>query len=140
MDLVAPYVFSYTYRRSVGPVIGRFLAALREGRLEGVLTAAGDVLVPPAEYDTRGVAVRDEWVVVGPEGTVTAWSRQEVPRRGQPLDRPFSWALIRLDGATTAMLHAVDGEVEIGARVRPRWRVERVGAITDLECFEPCAS
>ena len=39
------------YTRSVGPVIGRFLSELRDGRMVGVRTAAGRVLVPPSEYD-----------------------------------------------------------------------------------------
>ncbi len=139
-ELSAPYLFEYTYRRSVGPVIGRFLAGLREGRFEGVRTAAGKVLVPPAEYDEHGEAVLDAWAAVGPEGTVTRATWEPAPRPRQPLARPFSWALVVLDGADTAILHAVDGRVAPGARVRPRWRTERVGAITDLECFEPCAS
>jgi uncharacterized protein len=66
------------------------------------------------------------------------------PLDGQPLDRPFAWALIRLDGADTAMLHAVDpgpaghaGMMRTGMRVRPRWAPERVGSIRDIACFEP---
>jgi uncharacterized OB-fold protein len=60
---------------------------------------------------------------------------------GQPLDRPFAWALIRLDGADTGMLHAVDGgsagQMRTGMRVRPRWAAQTSGQITDIECFEP---
>ena len=63
------------------------------------------------------------------------------PRTGNPLSTPFAWALIRLDGADTAMLHAVDaGSVDAmstGMRVRVRWADEREGAITDIACFEP---
>ena len=33
--LSAPYLLEYTYRRAVGPVVGRFLGALRDGRIEG---------------------------------------------------------------------------------------------------------
>jgi uncharacterized OB-fold protein len=131
--LSAPYVFAYDYRRSVGPVLGHFLAGLRAGRMEGLRLASGRVVVPPVESEPG------EWVEVGPEGTVTTWAWEPAPRRGQPLDRPFAWALIRLDGADTALLHAVDGDVRTGARVRPRWRAERVGAITDIVCFEVVA-
>ena len=57
------------------------------------------------------------------------------------VSRPFAWALIRLDGATSGFLHAVDaGEessMQTGMRVRPRWRAERRGEIHDIECFEP---
>src|SRR5215213_1133968 len=49
--LSAPYVLEYTYRRSVGPVVGRFFAALQEGKILGGRTASGKVVVPPTEYD-----------------------------------------------------------------------------------------
>ena len=41
-------------------------------------------------------------------GTVVSWTWQPTPLEGQPLDRPFAWALIKLDGADTPLLHAVD--------------------------------
>lgn len=48
---------------------------------------------------------------------------------------------MRLDGADTAMLHALDvpgpEAVHTGMRVRVRWAAERTGAITDIACFEP---
>src|SRR5262249_1726014 len=53
----------------------------------------------------------------------------------------FGWALIRLDGADTAMLHAVDAGspagMRTGMRVQPRWAGDRVGSIRDIACFEP---
>ena len=45
--LVATHVLEYPYTRSVGPVIGRFFTSLQEGRIEGVRTADGRVIVPP---------------------------------------------------------------------------------------------
>ncbi|MEU9830527.1 OB-fold domain-containing protein [Streptosporangium sp. NPDC048047] len=130
------------YTRTTGPVIGRFLTELRDRRLVGVRTATGRTLVPPLEYDPdTGDAVTDEFVEVGPAGTVGSWSWAGSPRAGHPLDRPFAWALIRLDGADTSLLHAVDaGDVRAmrpGLRVRPRWRAERTGHVTDIECFVP---
>ena len=66
------------------------------------------------------------------------------PLDGQPLDRPFAWALIRLDGADTAMLHAVDAgsaaSMRTGMRVRARWAADRVGSIRDIACFEPASA
>jgi uncharacterized OB-fold protein len=120
--LAAPYVLEYTYQRSTGPVIGRFLGALRDGRLEGVRTARGKVLMPPLEYDPEDGSPTGEPVTVGPGGVVTAWAN--------------GFALVRLDGADTAMLHKIDvAEPSVGMRVFPRWRAERTGSILDLECF-----
>jgi uncharacterized OB-fold protein len=64
------------------------------------------------------------------------------PLAGQPLAEPFAWALIRLDGADTAMLHAVDAgsaaAMRTGLRVRPRWAARPAGSVRDIACFEPC--
>ena len=141
-SLSAPYVLEYTYRRSVGPVIGRFLTALREGRMEGVRTLSGKVLVPPAEYDPETGQAVGEAVEVGQAGVVVTWAWVSSPRRNQPLAKPFAWALVKLDGADTAMLHAVDApreEMKTGMRVKVRWRPERerAGEIQDIACFEP---
>lgn len=138
--LTAPYVLEYTYRRSVGPVVGRFLTALREGRIEGVKTASGKVLVPPTEYDPETGEAVGEAVAVGSAGVVVSWAWVGQPRPNQPLDKPFAWALVKLDGADTAMLHAVsaasEAEMKSGMRVKAKWRAERVGEIRDIVCFE----
>lgn len=140
--LSAPYVLEYEYTRSVGPVIGRFLGELHERRIFGVKTASGRVLVPPQEYDpVTGEAVTEDWLEVGPAGTVVTWAWVSQPRPKHPLQRPFAWALVRFDGADTAMLHAVDAGDEscmsTGMRVRARWRDELKGEIQDIACFEP---
>jgi uncharacterized OB-fold protein len=137
----AKQVLAYPYRRSLGPMLGRFFGALLEQRLLGVRAADGRVLVPPVEYDPWTGAPLAELVEVGPGGAVTTWAWVATPRPKHPLDRPFAWALVRPDGADTAMLHAVDAgdpaRMRTGLRVRPRWRAERVGAVTDIVCFEP---
>jgi uncharacterized protein len=138
--LTAPYVLEYTYRRSVGPVIGEFLAGLRDSRIVGAKTADGRVLVPPSEYDPETSEAITEIVDVASTGVVTTWTWVAAPRAHHPLTRPFAWALVKLDGADTALLHAVEAsspdDVQTGMRVRARWRSERTGAITDIECFE----
>jgi uncharacterized OB-fold protein len=139
--LVAPNILEYPYTRTVGPVIGRFMTSLREGRIEGVRAKDGRVLVPPAEYDPVTSEPLDEFVEVGEAGVVTTWAWINEPRPDNPLDRPFAWALIRLDGADTALLHAVDAGDEsrmaTGMRVRVRWRDDRAGEIQDIACFVP---
>jgi len=141
--LRAPHFLDYTYTRSVGPVIGAFLGALREGRILGVRGTAGRVVVPPTEYDPITSEATGELVEVGPGGVVTTWAWAEHPQPDQPLDRPFAWALITLDGANTALLHVVDAgsanAMASGMRVQPRFRPEddRRGHLLDIECFVP---
>ncbi|HEX2738681.1 MAG TPA: OB-fold domain-containing protein, partial [Acidimicrobiia bacterium] len=99
------------------------------------------VLVPPTEYDPTTSEPTGAPVEVGPGGVVTTWTWISTPRPKHPLTQPFAWALIRLDGADTAMLHAVDAGSEssmaAGMRVTPRWSTKRVGHIKDIECFVP---
>ncbi|KND37143.1 Zn-ribbon domain-containing OB-fold protein [Streptomyces acidiscabies] len=136
--LKAPLVVEFPFTRSLGPVQSAFLTGLRERTVLGVRTTDGRVLVPPVEYDPVTADELHDLVEVAPTGTVTTWAFNPTPRRDQPLATPFAWALIRLDGADTALLHAVDAEtVHTGMRVRVRWADEREGAITDIACFEP---
>ena len=139
--LTAPLVIEYPFSRTTGPVIGAFLTGLREQVIVGTKTSDGRVLVPPMEYDPTTGEAATEMVEVGPGGTVTTWAWVNQPRPKDPLDRPFAWALIRIDGAESALLHAVDapdiGAMSTGMHVAPRWRAEREGHINDIECFEP---
>jgi uncharacterized OB-fold protein len=123
-------------------VIGGFLTGLRDGRLLGIRTADGRVLVPPLEYDPQtGDELDPQLSEVGPGAVVTSWAWVAHPTRRHPLDHPFAFALIRPDGATTALVHAVDAgdiaRMRTGMRVTPRWREERQGRIDDIEAFVP---
>ena len=138
--LSAPVTVAFDYTRSTGPVLGRFLSGLRDGVVVGGRTSEGKVVVPPPEFDPVTHAPTEEFVEVADTGTVTSWTWVPEPVKGQPLDRPFAFVLVTLDGADAPLLHALDvgspNDVSTGMRVRVRWRVERVGAITDIECFE----
>ena len=139
--LSAPLVLEYPFKRTVGPVQSAFLTGLRERVVVGVRATDGRVLCPPVEYDPVTSEELTELVELADTGTVTTWSWEAEPRPNQPLDRPFAWALVQIDGADTGMLHALDAGspygVATGMRVRIRWRDEREGAITDIACFEP---
>jgi uncharacterized OB-fold protein len=141
--LRAPLVIEYEFKRTVGPVQSAFLTGLREGIVVGVKRPDGRVLCPPVEYDPDTADELDQLVQLSDEGTVTTWAWIGEPRPNQPLDRPFAWALVQIDGADSGFLHAVDAGSEdamsTGMRVRARFRPadERIGMITDIECFEP---
>jgi uncharacterized protein len=136
--LQAPLDIGFDYTRSPGPVLSRFLTGLAERRILGAQAADGRVHVPPFEYDPVTFAPPGDLVEVAPEGTVVTWSWMPSPLEGQPLDHPFAWALIRLDGADTSLLHAVDAaDVSTGLRVRARWAGDPAPGIRAIECFEP---
>lgn len=138
--LTADHSIEYTYTRSTGPMIGAFLTGLRDGKIIGCRGVDGRVLVPAIDYDPVTSDDLSELVEVADEGVVTSWSWNSRPLAGQPFDHPFAWALVKLDGADTSILAAVDiddpSKISTGARVTARWAENRIGAITDLACFE----
>jgi uncharacterized OB-fold protein len=139
--LSAPLRLSFDYTRSVGPTLGKFFTALRGRHILGVRGSDGRVHVPPAEYDPVTYEPLGEMVPVSAVGTVVSWTWQPQPVQGQPLDLPFAWALIKLDGADTPLVHAVDvgaagpSAISTGSRVHVHWADEPVGAITDIAYF-----
>jgi uncharacterized OB-fold protein len=131
----------FDYTRSLGPVLSQFMTGLRRRQLTGGVLSDGTVVVPPPEYDPVTHEAVSEIVAVGDEGVVRTWSWVSEPVQDQPLDKPFAYALVQLDGADAPLLHAVGvdspSDMETGMRVKVRWAAETVGHITDIACFEP---
>lgn len=141
--LKADFELGYTYTRSPGPLIGRFLAALKQQRLFGRRLADGTVLFPPTEYDPRNSEASGDWVEVEPLGTLCHWTWVAQPRSHHPRQQPFAFGLVRLDGADTPFLHVIDADsparLQRGQRLRLVWSDNRRGAITDIAGFVPLA-
>jgi uncharacterized OB-fold protein len=138
--LSAPLKVEFDYTRSLGPVLSRFMTGLRHRTILGARLADGRVACPPPEFDPETHEAPTDFVEVGPEGVVQTWTWVAHPVKDQPLDRPFAFAMVLLDGADTAMLHAVDAsgpdEMTTGMRVTARWADEPAGHIRDIACFE----
>jgi uncharacterized OB-fold protein len=140
-SLQARHVVDFLYQRSVGGNTGQFLSGLARRELRGSRISDGRVVVPPVEWDPdSGEAVAD-LVPVAEMGTVRSWTWVPAPLPGQPLDHPFAFALVQLDGADTSLFHVVDAGDEsamaTGMRVRADWREERSGSVLDLRAFVP---
>lgn len=138
--LSQPFELGFTYTRSTGPVVGRFLTGLRDRQIFGIRASDGRVVVPPMEYDPKTAEALTEFVEVGQEGEIVSWCWVTQPRAAHPMADPFAWAMIRLDGADVPMVHCVAAAAEeklsTGARVRAVWAEETRGYITDIRCFE----
>jgi len=134
------FELGFTYTRSTGPVIGRFLTELKKRNIVGIKASDGRVVVPPMEYDPDTAEELSEFVDVGQEGEIVSFAWVKHPREAHPMDKPFAWAMIRLDGADVPMVHCVaadsEGDVATGARVKAVWSDEPKGFITDIRCFE----
>ena len=134
------FELGYTYTRSTGPVIGRFLTELRNRNIVGIKASDGRVVVPPMEYDPNTAEELSEFVEVGQQGEIVSFAWVKEPREAHPMDVPFAWAMIKLDGADVPMIHCVaaasEDAIATGARVQVVWADETIGYITDIRCFE----
>jgi len=134
------FELGYTYTRSSGPVIGRFLTELRNRNIVGIKASDGRVVVPPMEYDPNTAEELSEFVEVGQQGEIVSFAWVKEPREAHPMDVPFAWAMIKLDGADVPMIHCVaapsEDAIATGARVQVVWADETIGYITDIRCFE----
>ena len=134
------FELGFTYTRSTGPVVGRFLTGLRDRKIVGIKASDGRVIVPPMEYDPDTAQELSEFVEVGQRGEIVSWCWVREPREAHPMEQPFAWAMIKLDGADIPMIHCVaaaaEDDIATGARVQAVWADETKGYITDIHCFE----
>lgn len=139
--LRSEFDLDFTYTRTYGPVMSEFFTALKAGKVLGIKAEDGRVICPPLEYDPQTAAELSEFIEVGQEGEVETWCWVKQPMDKHPLSKPFAWALIRLEGADTPMLHAVAAANEetmtTGMKVKVVWAEKPVGAIFDIAHFEP---
>ena len=144
MSEAAPYVSSfvleYAYKRTLGPVLSKFFSGLKAGILLGGRTRDGQVLMPPTEYDPRTGDDLVGMVRVSTVGTITSWTWVSEPGPGHPMEQPFAYGLVRLDGTDSDLLHVIladQDDVVTGARVELSWRpeAERTGTMHDIAGF-----
>ncbi len=131
----------YTYTRSTGPVIGDFLTALRDHKkILGIKGSDGRVIVPPVEFDPQTTEALSEMVEVGQQGEVVSYCWVKDPIAAHPLQQPFAWAMIQLDGADVPFIHCIQAPTEdamsIGMRVQAQWAEQRSGYMTDISSFQ----
>ena len=137
--LRAPFELAYNYKRSSGPVMSEFFEALGQQKILGTKSSAGKVFSPAAEFDPETNEPLKEMVEVGPGGVVESFSWIEHPQHHHLIKEPFAFALIKLDGADTSMLHMVtqcnETDLSIGSRVKANWSEIQEQRITDIKFF-----
>jgi uncharacterized OB-fold protein len=130
-----PVAFRYT------PGVGNtaFLEALRDrGVFIGSRCSHCDVTYLPARiFCERCLALLTPDTECGPEGVVESWTLAHKSVDGDALDEPIPYALVRLDGADTVVLHRLLAPADIGARVTAVIASDRTASIHDIEGFEP---
>jgi len=132
------------YSYFAGRVGSRFLIKIRdEKKIMGIrCDKCNKVFVPPRQTcDVCMEDIRDNWTDVGNEGEITNYTVVRYRDKHLPKEPPYVLALIRLDGADTAMAHVVEGvepgRVKAGLRVRAVFAEKTTGTLLDIDHFEP---
>ena len=131
------------YNYAVGPTGRTFFQALRKAKIIAPkCPACGLVMLPPRSFCERCFVPAEEWVEVGQEGTIQAFTIVPVKFESLP-DPPYAIAYVLLDGADTALVNFVEKvdlsdlqraakKMAIGKRVRVVFKKRRKGNINDF--------
>jgi len=146
--IVLKQLLSLKQRFSTGPIMGRFLAELRDHQriLANRCPSCGRHQIPPREVCAECHVPVLDLVEVGPGGVVCfydiAYYASPDPLSGESRETPYCSAFILLDGCSgnDTFWHEIKPadipRLKPGVRVRPVWAEHRSGAITDICYFE----
>jgi uncharacterized protein len=150
-DLVSvPILVDVPYRFAAGEYMTRFLVELRDnGVFYGTrCPACRRVMIPPRIVCARCHVRSEEWVQLGSEGTLAAFTIMYIPMTdpttGKPHDPPFAYGSVKLDGCDAPVDHFLNVEPDmdklwVGMRFRAvlRPKEERTGDLSDIRYFDP---
>jgi uncharacterized OB-fold protein len=142
--LIYPSRIRLPYTWHVGKAGSRFYHEIRDNcKIWGTKChQCESVFVPPRETCPRCYHDLQEWVQVSDTGTLLTYTvtRYAVPGI-QPLEPPFALGIIKLDGATTGLVHLLGeiklSDISIGMRVKAVFREARRGDYLDIKYFKP---
>jgi uncharacterized OB-fold protein len=134
------------FNYAVGLHGSKFFQALRDERriLAVRCPRCRKVYVPPRRVCGACFVAMDEFVEVGPGGTIGTFTILRYafidPETGEQKPVPYGYGFIRFDGADTLFQHYIDiqdeAKVRIGARVAPVFAEQRKGTIRDILHFK----
>jgi uncharacterized OB-fold protein len=139
------YFQKITYHYSAGVFGSRFFHEIKENKkFYGTkCPSCSDVYVPPRIVCPKCYEEMEEWVEVGPRGTVIGCTAVNFsfpdPLTGKIRPTPYGYGLIRLDGCSTQWLHFLEEsdfqKMKPGMRVEAVFAEERMGNLTDIPFF-----
>ena len=141
-----PTTMTLRYQHAHGPYYGRLFDEMRTaGRITGIrCTKCQSVLLPPRELCDVCYVKTGTWADVADTGVLQAFSIIHLKFVGQTREPPYVYAEIMLDGASTKIIHILDGvdiaaaprTLKPGQRVKAVWKSERKGSLGDISHFE----
>ena len=141
--VIVPGAIIMPYKYSVGSVGAKFFIELRDKkRILGIrCPQCNRVYVPPRSVCGTCFNKLDEWAEVASKGTLLTYTVVHYSLPVHPVQPPFAYGIIQLDGADTGLTHFL-GEVDlqdiaIGMRLEAVFKAERKGNILDIDYFRP---
>ncbi len=133
------------YDYAAGKAGSRFLIEIRDNKkIMGLrCPTCNRVYVPPRSTCKDCFGQLDEWVEVSNKGTLLTYTVVHQPHSAQPMEPPYAYGVVQLDGADTGFVHLL-GEVDfdqlkIGMKVQAVFKDERVASVLDIKYFKPLA-
>lgn len=142
-DMVYSGRIKVPYTWWVGETGSHFFATLRdEKKILGAYCSKCDmVFIPPRKACGRCFNQDMEWREIGDEGTLLTYTVPAAKADIHPMEPPFAFGIIKLDGADTGLTHLVaefkEGELKSGIRVKAVFKEDREGNILDIRYFKP---
>ena len=137
--LRVPFRMKLEFDYAMGAHAERFFHALRDhARILGV-----KCYVPPRPVCGICFVETRDWGEVSDEGTLVGCTVVDLPfidpMTGERRPVPYGFAIIRLDGADTAMYHFLEEtdpkRMYVGQRVKAVFREQRTGSLQDILHF-----
>lgn len=138
-----PGQINVPYPWSVGETGAHFFTALRdEKKILGTYCSRCDrVFIPPRKVCGRCFYPQMQWREVGHEGTLLTYTIPRYTDKTRPIEHPFAFGIIKLDGADTGLTHIIgefdETKLKSGIRVEAVFREKREGNILDIRYFRP---
>ena len=136
--------WNITYRHALGETASYFFQQLRDnkqiyGRREA---KTGRIQVPPRAFSDESLEPTQDWVPVGPEGTIECFTIVYSAFQGLP-DPPYAFGYVLLKGADTAIggyfkgldltdSAAAAAKLKVGTKVMTHFAEKRTGDVLDF--------
>jgi uncharacterized OB-fold protein len=130
------------YKHVAGAYVEKFITEIdKNQRIMGTkCPKCGKVYVPPRMICVECFEKMEEWVEVDNKGTVKGFTVVSHSTPVMPLEPPFAYALITLDGSNTEMVHIIKEtdpkKLKEGMRVEAVFKEKPRKRITDIEYFK----
>jgi len=151
--LVLKKTISLNQKFATGPVMGKFLKALKEKKiLANQCPQCGRLQLPPREVCAECRAEATGWKEVGPKGSLmmidVVYYASPDPLTGETRETPYGSVHVLLDGCrgNETFWHLLRRDQifkvkeaskdQPGTRLRPVWAKTRTGSIHDIQYFE----